>query len=116
MTDATCKTCPSCELGVTAYRPSRKPGDPTGQDGLCRNRAPLPYPGNDTDSWALWPVVNPAKDWCGEHPDRQHPHADELLPMLGRIIDEAEIDDRGSHVSTTILFEAKELLARMERS
>jgi hypothetical protein len=82
---------------------------------LCRNRAPLPYPGNDTDSWALWPVVNPAKDWCGEHPDRQHLHADELRAMLERVVDEADIDEIGNHcVPSKTLGDAEDLLAMME--
>jgi hypothetical protein len=106
MPDPTCKTCPAFYVQtddndlMTVHE--------------CHKHAPIEGHWSSGHYLARWPEVSPG-DWCGEHPDRKYPHADELHAMLFRVVDEAEIDEIGNHcVPTRTLADAEDLLATME--
>ena len=49
-----CYSCPFCD-------------NPKGENSFCRNPAPRDD-GHDVLSFGRWPVVQPQRDWRGQHP------------------------------------------------
>ena len=67
MSEVTCSTCPWCGTKevLDGY------GRHYRNDSVCRKAAPFATKRNPQ----VWPVINPALDWCGEHPSWRDPAA-----------------------------------------
>lgn len=68
MNDATCKTCPWCDIDAHSKLDRLENFAP------CRINAPsvaIAEAEVNCLSYAEWPWVRMSVDWCGEHPERQ---------------------------------------------